>query len=411
MSVAVESLARRYEALRPHLSERQRRLWLGAEARELGVGGAVLVAQAVGVAADTVRRGRAELEDPAPPPVGVSRRSGGGRKRAEDHDPELVAALERLVDPEARGDPMSPLRWTCKSTRTLATALAQAGHQVSEFVVRRLLKGLGYSLQANAKTSEGRQHPDRDAQFGYLSEQVKAHQDAGCPVISVDTKKKELVGEYKNGGREWHPRGEPTQVNVYDFLDGDLGKAIPYGVYDLAANIGWVAVGTDHDTAAFAVATIARWWDAVGKPAYPDATKLLITADGGGSNGYRTRQWKTELAALAARTGLQITVYHLPPGTSKWNKIEHRLFSHISLNWRGRPLTSHEVIVKTIGATTTRTGLSVHAELDQATYPTGIKIPDQQMKALQDNGTLLRHTFHGEWNYTLRAQPDTPDPE
>jgi hypothetical protein len=411
MSVAVESLARRYEALRPHLSERQRRLWLGAEARELGVGGAVLVAQAVGVAADTVRRGRAELEDPAPPPVGVSRRSGGGRKRAEDHDPELVAALERLVDPEARGDPMSPLRWTCKSTRTLATALAQAGHQVSEFVVRRLLKGLGYSLQANAKTSEGRQHPDRDAQFGYLSEQVKAHQDAGCPVISVDTKKKELVGEYKNGGREWHPRGEPTQVNVYDFLDGDLGKAIPYGVYDLAANIGWVAVGTDHDTAAFAVATIARWWDAVGKPAYPDATKLLITADGGGSNGYRTRQWKTELAALAARTGLQITVCHLPPGTSKWNKIEHRLFSHISLNWRGRPLTSHEVIVKTIGATTTRTGLSVHAELDQATYPTGIKIPDQQMKALQDNGTLLRHTFHGEWNYTLRAQPDTPDPE
>ena len=306
---------------------------------------------------------------------------------------------------------MSPLRWTCKSTRTLATALAQAGHQVSEFVVRRLLKGLGYSLQANAKTSEGRQHPDRDAQFGYLSEQVKAHQDAGCPVISVDTKKKELVGEYKNGGREWHPRGEPTQVNVYDFLDGDLGKAIPYGVYDLAANIGWVAVGTDHDTAAFAVATIARWWDAVGKPAYPDATKLLITADGGGSNGYRTRQWKTELAALAARTGLQITVCHLPPGTSKWNKIEHRLFSHISLNWRGRPLTSHEVIVKTIGATTTRTGLSVHAELDQATYPTGIKIPDQQMKALQDNGTLLRHTFHGEWNYTLRAQPDTPDPE
>src|SRR5947209_1909085 len=358
MSVAVESLARRYEALRPHLSERQRRLWLGAEARELGVGGAVLVAQAVGVAADTVRRGRAELEDPAPPPVGVSRRSGGGRKRAEDHDPELVAALERLVDPEARGDPMSPLRWTCKSTRTLATALAQAGHQVSEFVVRRLLKGLGYSLQANAKTSEGRQHPDRDAQFGYLSEQVKAHQDAGCPVISVDTKKKELVGEYKNGGREWHPRGEPTQVNVYDFLDGDLGKAIPYGVYDLAANLGWVAVGTDHDTAAFAVATIARWWDAVGKPAYPDATKLLITADGGGSNGYRTRQWKTELAPRAARTGLQITVCHLPPGTSKWNKIEHRLFSHISLNWRGRPLTSHEVIVKTIGATTTRTGLS-----------------------------------------------------
>jgi Rhodopirellula transposase DDE domain len=409
MSVAVESLARRYEALRPHLTERQRRLWLGAEARELGAGGAVVIARAVGVAADTVRRGRAELDDPVSPPVGVSRRPGGGRKRAEAQDGALVAALESLVDPEARGDPMSPLRWTAKSTRTLALALREAGHQVSEFVVRRLLKQLGYSLQGNAKTSEGRQHPDRDAQFGYLNEQVKAHHDAGCPVISVDTKKKELVGPYKNGGREWHPHGEPTQVNVYDFVDEELGKAIPYGVYDLAANTGWVGVGTDHDTAAFAVATIARWWDAVGKSAYPQATKLLITADGGGSNGYRTRLWKTELAALAARTGLAITVCHLPPGTSKWNKIEHRLFSHISMNWRGRPLTSHEVIVETIGATTTRTGLNVHAELDEATYPKGIKIPDQQIKALQTTGALARHTFHGEWNYTLHPHPDTPD--
>jgi hypothetical protein len=350
MSAVVESLARRYEVLRPYLTERQRRLWLGAEARELGPGGAVLVARAVGVAAETVRRGREELDDPAPPAVGASRRAGGGRKRAEVGDPELVAALERLVDPESRGDPMSPLRWTCKSTRVLAAALRDGGYQVSEFVVRRLLKQLGYSLQANAKTAEGRQHPDRDAQFRYLNAQVSGHQAEGAPVISVDTKKKELLGEYKNGGREWHPQGQPTEVNVYDFIDAEVGKAIPYGVYDLAANTGWVAVGTDHDTAAFAVATITRWWEAA-------ATKLLITADGGGSNGYRSRQWKTELAGLAGRTGLDITVCHLPPGTSKWNKIEHRLFSHISMNWRGRPLTSHEVIVETIGATTTRTGL------------------------------------------------------
>lgn len=301
MSVAVESLARRYEALRPHLTERQRRLWLGVEARELGAVGPVVVAHAVGVAADTVRRGRAELDDPAAPPVGVSRRPGGGRKRAEAHDTELVAALERLVDPDSRGDSMSPLRWTSKSTRALAVGLREAGHQVSDFVVRRLLKALGYSLQANAKTSEGRQHLDRDAQFTYLNEQVKAHQDDDCPVISVDTTKKELVGEYKNGGREWHRQGEPIQVNVDDFIDDELGKAIPYRVYDLAANTGWVGVGTDHDTAAFAVTTIATWWDVVGRATYPGAAKLLITADGGGSNSYRTRLWKTELAALAAR--------------------------------------------------------------------------------------------------------------
>jgi hypothetical protein len=386
-------------------------LWLGAEARELGPDGAGVVAAAVGVAADTVRRGRRELDDPDPAPVGVSRKPGGGRKRAEVHDPALVTALEALVDPDSRGDPMSPLRWTCKSTRTLAAALREQGHQVSEFVVRRLLKALGYSLQANVKTAEGGRHPDRDAQFAYLNSQVKAHQDDDCPVISVDTKKKELVGNYKNGGREWQPTGDPTEVNVYDFINTDLGKAIPYGIYDLAANTGWVGVGTDHDTAAFAVATIARWWDAVGHTAYPGAGKLLITADGGGSNGSRTRLWKTELAELAARTGLTITVCHLPPGTSKWNKIEHRLFSHISMNWRGRPLTSHEVIVETIAATTTRTGLRVHAELDDSTYPTGLKIPDQQMKALQTSGILARHTFHGDWNYTLHAQPDTPGPE
>jgi hypothetical protein len=411
MAVGVDSLSRRFEALRPHLNERQRRLWLGAEARELGSDGVGVVAAAVGVAADTVRRGRRELDDPDHVPVGVSRKPGGGRKRAEAHDPSLVTALEELVDPDSRGDPMSPLRWTCKSTRTLATALREQGYQVSDFVVRRLLKALGYSLQANVKTAEGRQHPDRDAQFSYLNSQVKAHQDDNCPVISVDTKKKENVGNYHNRGREWQPTGDPTEVNVYDFINTDLGKAIPYGIYDLAANTGWVGVGTDHDTSAFAVATIARWWDAVGHTAYPGAGKLLITADGGGSNGSRTRLWKTELAALAARTGLTITVCHLPPGTSKWNKIEHRLFSHISMNWRGRPLTSHEVIVETIGATTTRTGLTVHAELDESTYPKGVKIPDQQMTALQTSGILVRHTFHGDWNYTLCAQPDTPEPE
>jgi hypothetical protein len=379
MSVVTESLARRYAALRPHLTERQRRLWLGAEARELGSGGPAVVARAVGVAADTVRRGRAELDDPAAPPMGVSRRPGGGRKRAEVHDPEVVAALERLVDPEVRGDPMSPLRWTATSTRALAAMLREAGHQVSDFVVRRLLKQLGYSLPGNATTLQGRQHPDRDAQVRYLTEQLKTHQDEGAPVISVDTRKKELNG-----------------------------KAIPAEVDDLAATTGWVDMETDHDTAAFTVATIARWWDTVGQAAYPDAAKLLIIADCGGSQDYRSMQWKTELAALATRTGLEITVCHLPPGTSKWNTIQHRLFSCLSLNWRGRPLTSHEVIVETIGATT-RTVLSGHAELDQTTYPTGITIPDQEIRTLQANGTLLHHTFHGEWNYTLRAQSDTPN--
>jgi Rhodopirellula transposase DDE domain len=364
------------------------------------------VASAVGVAADTVRRGRLELDDAQPPPVSRSRRPGGGRKRAEAHDPALVAALEALVDPDTRGDPSSPLRWTCKSLRTLAAALRAQGHQVSDFVVRRLLIEAGYSLQANSKTAEGGEHVDRDAQFGYLNERVKDHQAAGCPVISVDAKKKELVGEYKNAGREWQPGGQPEQVKVYDFLDkqlGDkqLGKVTPYGLYDLAANTGWVSVGTDHDTAAFAAATIAHWWQEVGRAAYPDADRLLITADGGGSNGYRTRLWKTELADLVTRTGLTITVCHLPPGTSKWNKIEHRLFSHISLNWRGRPLSSHDVIVQTIAATTTRNGLRVHAELDTAPYPTGVKIPDRDMKALTTTGVLARHDFHGEWNYTL----------
>jgi Rhodopirellula transposase DDE domain len=408
MADLAESVARRYEVLRPHLSEFQRRLWLGVEAAELGSGGVAVVAAATGVAADTVRRGRKEADDGTAPAAGRSRRSGGGRKRAESHDEGLVAAFESLIDPVTRGDPMSPLRWTSKSIRALTSALREKGHQVSDFVVRRLLNERGYSLQANVKTAEGGQHPDRDAQFAYLNEAAQEHMATADPVISVDTKKKELVGAYKNGGREWHPSGQPEHVKVHDFIDPTVGKANPYGVYDVANNTGWVSVGTDHDTAAFAVNTIANWWQHVGKPMHPNASRLLICADGGGSNGYRTRLWKTELAALAASTGLQITVCHLPPGTSKWNKIEHRLFSHISMNWRGRPLTSHEVIVQTIAATTTNTGLTVHAELDETTYPKGIKIPDDDMKALETSRTLIRNDFHGEWNYTLN--PTSHDP-
>jgi Rhodopirellula transposase DDE domain len=412
MAELADSVARRYEVLRPHLSEFQRRLWLGAEAAELGPGGVAMVAAATGVAADTVRRGRKEADEGSAPAIGRSRRPGGGRKRAEAHDADLVAAFELLIAPVTRGDPMSPLLWTSKSIRALTKGLREKGHQVSDFVVRRLLREGGYSLQANVKTAEGGQHVDRDAQFGYLNDQAVAHMATGDPVISVDSKKKELVGNFKNGGREWHPKGEPESVKVHDFVDPALGKANPYGVYDVANNTGWVSVGTDHDTAAFAVNTIGTWWRQVGQSMHPTASRLLICADGGGSNGYRTRLWKTELAALAESTGLTITVCHLPPGTSKWNKIEHRLFSYISMNWRGRPLTSHEVIVKTIAATTTGTGLTVRAELDEGTYPTGVKIPDQDMKTLETTGVLTRHDFHGEWNYTLTpAKTDTPEPD
>ena len=405
MADLADSVARRYAVLRPHFSEFQRRLWLGAEAAELGPGGVAIVAEATGVAADTVRRGRKEAEGGTAPGLGRSRRAGGGRKRAETHDEDLVATFESLINPVTRGDPMSPLRWTSKSIRSLTGALREKGHRVSDSVTRRLLRERGYSLQANAKTIEGNQHADRDAQFAYLNDQAKDHLGTGDPVISVDTKKKELVGPYKNGGREWRPSGDPERVKVHDFVDRALGKANPYGVYDVGTNTGWVSVGTDHDTAAFAVNTIATWWQNAGKTLHPKASRLLICADGGGSNGYRTRQWKTELAELAATTGLTITVCHLPPGTSKWNQIEHRLFSHISMNWRGRPLTSHEVIVETIAATTTSTGLTVHAELDQNLYPTGVKIPDKDMKDLETKRILTRHDFHGEWNYTLHPQP------
>jgi hypothetical protein len=396
----VESLRAKFEAVLPHLDERQRRLVMAGEARSLGHGGIAAVASATGASRSRISQGVAELEA-GEAPLGRVRRRGGGRKALIATDPALIAALLALVEPTRRGDPESSLCWTTLSTRKLAAELSAAGHQVGADTVARLLREQGFGLQGNAKTLEGAQHPDRDAQFSYLNDQAGDHLGAGDPVISVDTKKKELVGQYKNGGKEWRPAGRPEQVKVHDFIDPTSGKANPYGVYDLRDDAGWVSVGTDHDTAAFAVATIRRWWQAAGTEAYPNASRLLITADGGGSNGYRTRPWKTELAALAAETGLTITVCHLPPGTSKWNKIEHRLFSHISMNWRGRPLTSHDVIVQTIAATTTRTGPTVHAELDTDTYPTGIKIPDSQMKTLHATGTLHRHQWHPEWNYTL----------
>jgi len=381
---------------------------MGAEARALGHGGIKVVARAAGVSAVTVSKGVAEL-DAGEEPLGRTRREGGGRKSLTETDPGVRSTLLSLVEPTSRGDPESPLRWTTKSVRHLAEAMSAAGHAISPPTVAKLLEAEGFSLQANAKTIEGGQHPDRDAQFGYLNDRVREHQDSGDPVISVDTKKKELIGTFKNGGREWQPKGQPEHTNVHDFIDKDRGKAIPYGVYDVAADSGWVSVGTDHDTAEFAVATIRTWWRTTGSDAYPQARQLLICADGGGSNGYRTRLWKTELAHLADQTGLAITVCHLPPGTSKWNKIEHRLFSHIAMNWRGRPLESHEVIVNTIAATTTRTGLTVHAELDTHTYPNGIKITDQQMDDLEQRA-LRRHDFHGEWNYTLVPQR-THDPQ
>lgn len=390
----------KFDALLPHLDERATRLTLAAEARSLGHGGIVAVARASGASQSRIANGVAELESGEPASSRI-RRPGAGRPAAATKDPGLVPALLALVEPTRRGDPESTLCWTTLSTTKLAQELTAAGHRVGADTVAKLLKDNGFSLQANAKEVEGNQHPDRDGQFSYLADQATEHAGTGDPVISVDAKKKELVGNYRNNGTEWRPGGDPEQVKVHDFIDPELGKANPYGIYDTTANTGWVSVGTDHDTAAFAVNTIRSWWNTTGKTAYPASTRLLITADGGGSNGYRTRLWKTELARLATETGLQITVCHLPPGTSKWNKIEHRLFSHISMNWRGRPLTSHEVIVKTICATTTRTGLSVHAELDTAEYPLGVKIPDAQMKALETDGVLKRHDWHPEWNYSV----------
>jgi DDE family transposase len=399
-----EAFAAALAEVAPVLDERARRLLLGAGARQLGRGGIKLIAVATGAAADTVGKGAAELEAGIVAD-GRVRAKGAGRKPVEYHDPELWPALDKLVDPETRGDPMSRLRWTTKSTVRLADELTAQGHRVGPDTVARLLKDHDYSLQGNAKTIEGKQHPDRDAQFGYLNEEVTAFLVAGLPVISVDTKKKENVGAYKNGGREYQPQGKPVATNTYDFI-GEAGKAVPYGVYDVGANTGWVNVGTDADTGVFAVESIRRWWTTIGSLAYPEAKRLLITADGGGSNGSRLRLWKTQLAELATQTGLQITVCHLPPGTSKWNKIEHRMFSAITMNWRGRPLETHEVVVETIAATTTTTGLRIQAELDTNTYQRGIKITDKEMKAFEA-AHLQRHTFHGDWNYTVAtASPD-----
>ena len=355
------------------------------------------------MARSTIGRGLAELRGeatPGPAP-GRVRRPGGGRKRLAAKDPSLLDDLQGLVEPATRGDPRAPLLWTAKSLRNLAAELRRLGHGISHNVVGDLLRGLGYSLQANRKTREGTSHPDRDAQFEYINEQVKQALAAGEPAISVDTKKKELVGDFKNSGRDYRPKRQPEAVRVHDFLIPELGRAAPYGVYDIADNTGWVSVGIDHDTASFAVNAIRRWWQTMGQPRYPHATRLLITADCGGSNGARVRLWKRELQRLADELGLAITVCHLPPGTSKWNKIEHRLFSFITQNWRGRPLVSYQTIVQLIAATTTRTGLKVHCEIDPNTYPAGVKVADAEMDAIN----LHRHDFHGDWNYTIKLQP------
>lgn len=380
------------------MNERGRRLLVAAEAKSLGRGGIAKVARISGVAVSTIRRGLVELKTPGrKQSADRVRRTGGGRKGLTDTDERLLADLESLVEPVVRGDPESPLRWTCKSLRTLADALSDMGHHISYVTVGALLRRLGYSLQANQKTKEGKQHPDRNAQFEFIYREVGRHQAAGQPVISVDSKKKELIGNFKNGGREWLPEGEPRRVRVHDFLIPRKGKAIPYGVYDLTRDEGWVTVGIDHDTATFAVNSIRRWWETMGRRLYPKGRSLLITADSGGSNGARTRLWKWELQKLADECGLTIRVRHLPPGTSKWNKIEHRLFSFISQNWRGRPLTSLAVIVSLIAGTRTKTGLQVRCEIDKNRYPKGEKVSDEQMSKLN----LKPDKFHGDWNYTI----------
>jgi hypothetical protein len=392
-----EAIQRRFELLAPGLDERQRRLLAASEAMVLGRGGGVAVSRATGVSRRVIRAGIRELQAPESLASGRVRRPGGGRRSAVEKDPELPAALERLIEPTTRGDPESPLRWTCKSLRKLTDALREQGHTVSQRVVANLLRTLEYSLQGNRKVLEGSQHPDRNAQFEYLNRQVETQLAVGGPAISVDAKKKELVGPFKNGGRELRPAGQPEPVRVHDFVDKELGRATPYGVYDLAQDQGWVTVGMDHDTAEFAVASIARWWQGMGGAAYPNATSLLITADGGGSNASRSRLWKLELQGLADQTGLELRICHLPPGTSKWNKIEHRLFSYITQNWRGKPLVSYEVIVQLIAATTTKRGLTVRCELDGATYETGRKVSDEALAAVN----LQRDEFHGEWNYRI----------
>jgi hypothetical protein len=399
----LKAIRRRYLALRDALDERSRRRWAGAEALAAGRGGIAAVRRVTGLCYRTVVRGMREAESPPSLEPGRIRAPGGGRKRVEVLDPDLKRALEALVEPLARGDPESPLRWTLKSTRVLSEELRVQGHGAGRTKVGELLHELEYSLQGTQKTKEGSSHVDRNAQFEHINAQAVAFLRAKRPVISVDAKKKENVGDFKNGGREWRPRGKPPQVRIYDFVDEDLGKASPYGVYDLAHNVGWVGVGISHDTAEFAVATIARWWRRLGRRRYPRARSLLITADGGGSNGTRVRLWKWELQKFADRTGLTVTVCHLPPGTSKWNKVEHRLFSFITRNWRGKPLDSHAAIVNLIASTRTATGLKVYCELDGRHYEKGIEVTDAQMAQVN----LTRHEFHGDWNYTIRPRRRT----
>jgi hypothetical protein len=405
-ATALEAVRQKFALLRPLMTERLRRQWAACEAQSLGRGGLALVACATGLSRTTIWAGRRELrqradhpdEDLSPERV---RAPGAGRHLVEDNDPAIRAALLDLVDATTRGDPQSPLRWTCKSTRNLADELRRQGHAVSHQTVAVLLDDLSYSLQANRKTREGRDHPDRDAQFEYINRQVRAWQKRGQPAVSVDAKKKELIGDFRNPGREWHPRGHPEQVRAKDFPDQALGKVIPEGVYDLRRNEGWVSVGIDHGTAEFAMQTLRRWWQEMGAPAYPVATELLITADAGGSNSYRSRRWKVALQRLADELGLRISVCHFPPGTSKWNKIEHRMFCHITKNWRGRPLASRAIVVGLIGNTRTQEGLQIRAELDTNQYATGIKVSDEELAALR----VEEASFHGEWNYTIVPRP------
>lgn len=390
-------LERKYAQLVPYLSERQRRLVAAADAQLLGRGGISRVSAASGLSRTTIHRGLQELHGELIPDERV-RKAGGGRKQIKQQQLGVLKELEQLVAPTTRGDPMSPLRWTCKSTSKLAAELCRKGYSISARTVARLLqKDLNYSLQANRKTKEGESHPDRNAQFEYMAEQTQAFQQRGQPVISVDTKKKELVGEFKNGGREWQPKRSPEAVQTHDFPDKELGKGVPYGVYDIGGNRGWVSVGLDHDTAEFATATISRWWRRMGSHTYPEARELLILADSGGSNSSRTRLWKVALQRLADHTSLRLSICHFPPGTSKWNKIEHRMFCHITANWRGKPLTSHEVIVNLIGNTSTKTGLTIQAELDTGSYPTGIQVSDDDLAQV----CIEKAEFHGEWNYRI----------
>jgi len=392
-----EVIKRRFELVSGELNERARRLVAASEAMAIGWGGISVVSRATGLSRKAISQGIKQLQQGGGGNEGRIRRKGGGRKKTVKKDPSLREDLERLVEPVTRGDPESPLRWTCKSVRHLAKELIRQGHQVSHQLVSELLHDLGYSLQANRKTREGGEHPDRDRQFEHLNAQAQAFLAAGEPAVSVDAKKKELIGDFKNPGREWRPQGHPEEVRVYDFPIAGLGRATPYGIYDVGQNTGWVNVGIDHNTAAFAVESIRRWWHSVGQSQYPEAKRLLISADSGGSNGSRVRLWKWELQQLADETGLSITVCHLPPGTSKWNKIEHRLFAWISQNWRGKPLTSYAVVLKFIAATTTTTGLSVQCQLDTNRYPAGRKVSDEEMATL----SIVPDTFHGEWNYTI----------